>query len=67
LPKKHLAALRDAQSELKCLAQRLAGLLEGLDSSPRPVTETLKAALQELQSGRCAVALRLSEIEIADG
>jgi hypothetical protein len=67
LPKKHLAAIRDAQSELKCLAQRLTGLLEGLESSPRPMTETLKGTLQELQSGCYVVALRLSELEFADG
>jgi hypothetical protein len=67
LPKKHLAAIRDAQSELKCLAQRLTGLLEGLESSPRPVTETFKGTLQELQSGCYVVALRLSELEFADG
>jgi hypothetical protein len=67
LPKKHLAAIRDVQSELKCLAQRLASLLEGLESAPRPVTEALKGALQELQSGCYAVTLRLSEIEVADG
>lgn len=67
MPKKHLAAIRDAQSELKCLAQRLRYVLEGLGVTSRPATDTLKGTLQELQSDCYAVALRLSEIEFADG
>jgi hypothetical protein len=67
MPKKHLAAIRDVQSELKCLAQRLGNALEGLGSTSRPGANTLKGTLQELQSCCYAVALRLGEIEFADG
>jgi hypothetical protein len=42
-------------------------VLKGLDTAPRPVTEALKGTLQELQSGCYVVALRLSELEFADG
>jgi len=66
LPKKHLATIRDAQSELKGLAQRLGHLLERLDASPRSWPETMQT-LQALQSNCYAVALRLSEVEVANG
>jgi hypothetical protein len=66
LPKKHLNTIRDALGDLKCLAQRLDGLLDRLESGSRPVPEALKGTLQAFQADCYAVALRLSELEFAD-
>ncbi|MBX3001377.1 MAG: hypothetical protein KF893_22840 [Caldilineaceae bacterium] len=65
LPRKHASAIRDSLDDLKCLAQRIGLLLTQLEDTERPSSRSLKSTLQEIQSDCYAVALRLSEIELA--
>lgn len=66
LPKKHTATIRDALGDLKGLAQRIGWVIEQIDAAERPALPLLKPTLQEVQASCYAVALRLSEIELAE-
>ena len=66
LPKKHYGTIRDSIAELKGVGMRISNLLDTLQSANRVPPPQVQAALQEILSTCYGVALRLSEIEIAD-
>lgn len=65
LAKKH-TTIRDSLGGLKCLAQRIGWVIEQMAEPERSPLPLLQTTLQEVQSACYAVALRLTEIELAE-
>ncbi len=66
LPKKHFATIRDGIADLKGVGLRISNLLDMLQSTNRIPPSQIHTTLQELLLTCYGVALRLSEIDIAD-
>ena len=66
LPKKHYATIRDSIADLKGVGVRINLLLDTLHQSNRLSSPQVQATLQEMLATCYGVALRLSEIDIAD-
>jgi len=65
LPRKFLAQLRQAQDDLRLLAQQAKAICEQL-RSPRCATDTLRTMLREMESNAYRIALELSELKVAE-
>ena len=66
LPRKYLGTIRDATENLKSMANRIHLILENSSERERPILSQTRTTLQTLQSSCYAIALALSEVELAD-
>lgn len=65
LPRKFMAQIRDAQDDLRCLAQQAQNLCEHLRTQ-RCSGETARTVLREMESKAYRIALALAELKMAD-